>query len=144
MSTNDLSFDSICKDTVARTLEKYGYHLTGAYSIPRCYSLEYAADGRALFVGTDGGVVHAELLLDQTDRPYRIDLSLAVWYRSDRPRPIANESAFDQLTRLAEQLEIKCSDLLAGEVSVMDDRFCFQFQTSSQLDDHRKILIGEQ
>jgi hypothetical protein len=113
----------------------------GTFSIPKTYSVEYACADRTLFLildgGEDDGVVHVALLLDDDGRSYRVDLTSAVWYRSNRPRPIPGETVHAQLKRLVTRLEEECSDLLAGDLSGSDSRYCFLFQPASGLDDYR-------
>ena len=146
MTAVDHSFGRLCQDSVGEPLENLGFKLVGTFSIPKTYSVEYACADRALFLVLDGdvddGVVHVELLLDDDGRSYRVDLTSAVWYRSNRPRPIPGETVHAQVKRLVTRLEEKCSDLLSGDLSGSDSRFCFPFQSAYGLDDYRKTLRG--
>ncbi len=143
MHTNDASFETVYQSHIASTLNGHGYQLAGSYSRPRGCNVEYAAEGRTLFVSSEGSVVHVELLIERDGVLCRVDLVQPVWYRSNRPQQIVNESVSQQLTRLTKALRLKCADLLEGDVISGGDRFCFPYQTSSQLDDYRSLLRGE-
>jgi hypothetical protein len=146
MTAVDHSFGRLCQDAVGETLEHLGFKLVGTFSIPKTYSVEYACADRTLFLildgGVDDGVVHVELLLDDDGRSYRVDLTSAVWNRSNTPRPIPSETVHAQVKRLVTQLEEGCSDILAGDLSGSDSRFCFPLQPAFGLEDYRKTLRG--
>ena len=128
-------------DVLGDSLAQYGYKLNEDYSRPRGVVLEFTLENHILFAVWEGGTVILDLILyERADRYWRVSINQVLWYSGIRA-VAKNASLTDQLALFANEMPKYCGDFLAGNLSLLDTRYCYQMSVQGR-DQYLEIQRG--
>jgi hypothetical protein len=133
MNTEGLrEFEQAFLETLGDLLHSHGFVYLGYHIRPRGISLEFERLDDRIFASLEGGTTAIDLILfEEAERYWRVAINQAIWFAG--VRAVASQGSLKATLELfREQLPKCCAGILAGNLKLLDERFCFKL-TSREL-----------
>jgi hypothetical protein len=123
-------------------LLEFGYVYQKSFLHSRGVFLEYKCDLKRCFVFCEGKTVYVDVIVPFSDNVfYRVSINQALWFNGVKTVSLT-VPVKGQLRLLASELKRCCMEILRGDLSCPDHRYCFKM-SQAECNDYFAALTGQ-
>jgi proteasome lid subunit RPN8/RPN11 len=125
-------FEECCIEFLSTILAQFNYSHANTYVRAKGIAVEFINGENSFFAVNEEDALYFDLIAKIDSVFYRISLNQALWFQGIHSLPKCSNWK-EQLQIFKTELKTRCSNILKGNASAVDERYCFAISNEDKI-----------